>query len=287
MINRYGAVFYAIAAAVLYALCSPISKLIINVLPPNELAGLLYIGAGIGMTSVAVFRRKTKTEYRPFNKADIPFIIGMVVLDIAAPLFVMNGLARTTAENVSLLNNFEIVATSLIAFFIFREKISKKLALSITLVTLSSVLLSFDSTEGFSFSVGSLFIIAACICWGFENNCTRRISDCNPIIIVAIKGIFSGFGALTVSFLTDTPVFEPLTVFIALVLGFFSYGMSIFLYIKAQRTLGAAKTSAFYATAPFVGVFISLIIFRQIPSPIFFVAFAVMVAGTYLAVRDR
>lgn len=210
----------------------------------------------------------------------------MVVLDIAAPIFLMIGLTKTTAANASLLNNFEIVATALIALLAFGEVISRRLWAAIGLVTLSSILLSVEDAGSFSFSIGSVFVLLACTCWGLENNCTRSISDKDPLQIVVIKGFGSGGGSLVIALLQGERLTDGLAALGALALGFVAYGLSIFFYIYAQRGLGAAKTSAYYAVAPFLGAGLSLAIFRQAPSPIFLVALLLMAAGAWLATVD-
>ena len=210
----------------------------------------------------------------------------MIVLDIAAPIFLMMGLNYTTAANASLLNNFEIVATSIIALFIFKEYISKKLWLAIILVTTASMILSFEISS-LSFSIGSIFVLLACICWGMENNCTRMLSSKNPMQIVVLKGVFSGLGSFIIALILGERIPDIIFIIIALLVGFVSYGLSIFFYIYAQRDLGAAKTSAYYAIAPFIGAFLSLVIFRQLPSITFIVALFIMAIGAYFASTDN
>jgi drug/metabolite transporter (DMT)-like permease len=279
------AIFYAILAAALYALNAPISKLLLIRIPSTMMAGLLYLGAGSGMFLMEKIT-KNKQE-QPLTKKELPFTIAMVVLDIAAPIFLMIGLTKCSAANASLLNNFEIVATSLIALFIFREVISKRLWFAIVLVTLSSILLSFEDMSSLEFSWGSLFVLLACVCWGFENNCTRMLSSKNPAQIVIIKGFGSGFGALVLSFIIGEYYFHIGYILLALLLGFVAYGLSIYFYIYAQRDLGAAKTSTYYAVSPFIGAGLSLIIFRESPSLIFIIALAIMAVGTYFASTEE
>lgn len=277
---------YALLAAVLYALSTPVSKFLMTEIPPSFLAGILYLGAGLGMMPVSLIKRKT-TSFRKIEKADIPYITGMVALDIAAPVFLMIALSNTSAANISLINNFEIVATSLIAFVIFKEKISGKLWLGIILITVSCLLLSFEGLESLSFSTYSVFAFLACIAWGFENNCTRKLSDCDPSRIVMIKGIGSGTGAILVSFLLREKMHLSSYVFIALILGFVAYGLSVFLYVSAQRVLGAARTSSYYAIAPFIGALLSIVLLRELPPITFYVAFAIMSFGMILVTKDN
>lgn len=283
-------ILLAIAAAVLYALSSPISKLLLRDgdIPPTMLAGLLYIGAGAGMLIIYLISRllKRKPNEQSVGRDDLRYIIAMVALDIAAPILLMLGLSSAAAANVSLLNNFEIVATSLIALVVFKEAISKRLWAAIALVTAASALLSFEDTSSLTFSWGSLLVIGACICWGVENNCTRRLSSKDPMQIVIIKGFCSGTGSVAISLCVGERIGNGGAVPIALLLGLAAYGLSIFCYIYAQRRLGAAKTSAYYAVAPFIGAILSFIIFKEMPSVKFLVALAIMAAGVYFASFD-
>ena len=282
------AIFFALLAAVLYAINSPFSKLLLDKIPAKMMAAFLYLGAGIGLFIIGMIQRATgrREKELPLTKKELPYTVGMVVLDIAAPIFLMIGLTMTTAANASLLNNFEIVATSIIALVIFKETISKRLWLAIVLVTVSSIILSFEDMSSLSFSLGSIFVLLACVCWGFENNCTRMLSSKNPLEIVVIKGFGSGIGSLVIAFVTGENLPSLIFIFCALLLGFVAYGLSIYFYIYAQRDLGAAKTSAYYAAAPFVGAGLSLIIFHEIPSVTYIVALLIMLAGTYFASSD-
>ena len=282
------AIFFALLAAVLYAINSPFSKLLLDKIPAKMMAAFLYLGAGIGLFIIGLIQRATgrREKELPLTKKELPYTIGMVVLDIAAPIFLMIGLTMTTAANASLLNNFEIVSTSIIALVIFKETISKRLWLAIVLVTVSSIILSFEDMSSLSFSFGSIFVLLACVCWGFENNCTRMLSSKNPLEIVVIKGFGSGFGSLVIALVTGEAFPSVIFVLCALLLGFVAYGLSIYFYIYAQRDLGAAKTSTYYAAAPFVGAGLSLIIFREIPSAAYIVALLIMLAGTYFASSD-
>lgn len=288
MSSKKTAILWAVLAAALYALNSPVSKLLLDKISPTMMAAFLYLGAGIGLTIVRLVQHgmgKDQKE-KPLTRKDLPYTIGMVVLDIAAPIFLMIGLTRTTAANASLLNNFEIVATSVIALCIFKEAISKRLWAAIVLVTISSIVLSVKDMSSFSFSFGSIFVLLACVCWGFENNCTRMISNKDPLQIVVIKGFGSGIGSLVIAFALGEYIPNGIYVICALLLGFVAYGLSIFFYIYAQRYLGAAKTSAYYALAPFIGVALSLVIFREVPTASFVIALLIMIAGTYLASTD-
>lgn len=286
--KNFGAIFYAILAAILFGINAPFAKLLLAKITPTLLASLLYFGAGFGMSLIYLIQKafKIKKEESPLTKKQLPYTIMMVLLDILAPILLMIGLNKTTSANASLLNNFEIVATSIIALFIFKEKISKKLWVAIILITISTIILSIEDVGSFSFSIGSLFVILACICWGIENNCTRVLSSQDPLQIVIIKGLGAGLGAFIVSCLLGFKNVEFIYLILGLILGFVSYGLSIFFYVYSQRYLGASKTSAFYAFAPFIGAGISLLVFQQIPNLFFIVALLIMLVGAFLGSTD-
>lgn len=286
--KKIKAIGFAILAALLYGISAPVSKLLLDKIPPTLMAALLYLGAGMGMLGISLYQLLNKKEKKEAKMTfkEMPYILGMIGLDIAAPILLMVGLTLTTSSNASLLNNFEIVATSLIALLIFKETIGKRMWVAIGLITLSSMLLSLTDWSSLSFSVGSVFVVLACIAWGFENNCTRMLSLKDPLQIVIVKGFGSGIGSLIICAVLKEYSFNGLYIAFALLLGFVAYGMSIFLYIKAQRELGAARTSAFYATAPFIGVIISWIVLKEPMTASFMTALALMLLGTYFAVSE-
>lgn len=287
--ERKKAVVFALLAATLYAISSPVSKILLKEIPPILMAALLYLGAGMGMLVIGLLR-KQKTNVKleaKLSKNDLPFIAGMIILDIAAPIFLMIGLTMTTAENASLLNNFEIVSTSLIAMIIFKEHISNKLWLAISMISFSSIILSVKDMGSFSFSLGSFFVLIACTCWGFENNCTRMLSIKDPLQIVVIKGFGAGLGSLFIAFVLGKQATNYFYIAMAILLGFFAYGLSIYFYVYAQRELGAAKTSAYYAISPFIGVTLSILIFREKPGIFFLIALFIMIISTCLVIIDK
>lgn len=284
--KKQRAILYALLAAVFYAVNVPLSKLLLQHIGPTTMAALLYLGAGAGIGLLSLLNRRDRARLSPLSKADLPFVVGMIVLDIAAPIFLMLGISYGSSANASLLGNFEIVATTLIALLVFREAVTPRLWAAIALVTLSSILLSFEGTDSFKFSSGSLFVLLATVCWGFENNCTRNISSKNTYEIVVLKGIFSGLGALVIARIKGEQSPQIQYIAAAMLLGFVAYGLSIFLYVRAQNTLGAAKTSAYYAVAPFVGAFLSFAFLRERLSWMYLCALVVMIAGSALVVAD-
>lgn len=278
------AILYALLAAVFYAVNIPFSKLLLNQVEPTTMAALLYLGAGSGIGIISLTGQNKGGE--KLSKNDLPFVAGMIVLDIAAPVFLMLGIHYGSSSNASLLGNFEIAATTVIALVIFKEAVSKRLWGAILLITVSSLLLSFEGTDSLSFSSGSLFVLLAAVCWGFENNCTRNISSRNTYEIVILKGFFSGFGSLLIAICKGEKMPEFCYVCLTMLLGFFAYGLSIFLYVKAQNILGAAKTSAFYAINPFIGALMSFIVLHEKLTGLYLAASVLMVFGTCVVVVD-
>ena len=282
------ATVYAVAAAALYAINVPFSKMLLGHVEPTMMAAFLYLGAGLGMFVYSLVSRATgnAAPTEPLTRKELPYTVAMVVLDIIAPILLMFGIKSSNAANVSLINNFEIVATSLIALCVFREVITKRLWIAIALVTVASVILSFEGAGSFEFNIGSLFVFGACLCWGIENNCTRMISNKSSIEIVVIKGTFSGLGSLAVALTVGERVPSLLWMLCVLLLGFVAYGLSIYFYVMAQKDLGAAKTSAYYSIAPFLGVAFGMLILGERPAIQFYAALIVMIVSTYFMIKD-
>ena len=280
---------FAILAAALYSINAPFSKILLEFMPPTLMAGFLYVGAGIGITFIALIRKMKKHETKELKltKSELPYTIAMIILDIAAPICLLFGLNATTAANASLLNNFEIVATAIIALMVFKEKISPRLWFGILFITLSCGILSFEDVSSLHFSYGSLFVLLSAICWGFENNCTRKISSKDPLQIVLLKGIFSGIGSLIIGLYMGERTASLWSIFAVLCIGFIAYGLSIYFYVYAQRLLGAARTSAYYAVAPFIATILSLIILREIPDITYYFALVLMIIGAWLSSQDK
>ena len=284
--NKLKAIMFAFLAAVFYAINVPISKVLLQHVGPTTMAALLYLGAGIGIGIMSLFNKKDREKAESLTKAELPYIVGMIVLDIAAPIFLMLGISYGSSANASLLGNFEIVATTVIALILFKEAVTKRLWLAIGLITLSSILLSFEGTDSFHFSYGSLLVIMATVCWGLENNCTRELSSKSTYQIVMLKGLCSGLGALVIALVKKESFPGIGYIAIALALGFVAYGLSIFMYVRAQNVLGAAKTSAYYAVNPLIGALLAFVFLSESLSLMYVIALIVMVVGSALVVVD-
>lgn len=284
--NKITAIICAILAAVFYALNTPFSKVLLKNISPTFMAAFLYLGAGIGVGIMYLFKHKNEDRDMRLTKNDLTYTILMVVLDVIAPILLMIGISIGSSANASLLGNFEIVATSIIALVFFKEDVSKNLWIAIVFITLSSIILSFEGQESFRFSYGSLFVILATMSWGLENNCTRKISNKSSYQIVTIKGLCSGIASLIISIIIGEKFPETQYIACALLLGYVAYGLSIFLYVRSQRDLGAAKTSAYYAIAPFIGTFLCFLVNGEALSASYFAGLILMIVGTVFVVID-
>lgn len=286
MDRRMKATLFALSAALFYSLNVPFSKQLLQVVPPAFMASFLYFGAGAGIGILYLFHWGREKKDNRLAREDLPYTIGMVVLDILAPIFLMLGISIGSSANASLLGNFEIVATTLIALLVFKEKVSNTLWAAVAFITISSIILSFEGSGSFQFSAGSIFVLLAAVCWGLENNCTRKISEKSTCQIVTVKGFCCGIG----SFLIANAIGESLPkieyVTSAMALGFAAYGLSIFMYIKAQRDLGAAKTSAYYSVAPFIGAFLAFVVNGEQLTTVYLFGLLFMIAGTVLVTAD-
>lgn len=283
MDRRLRAVGLALLAAVLYAVNLPFSKLLLGQVGSLTMAGLLYLGAGVGMALLSLLHRDNAPR---LGREDLAPTLGMILLDIAAPILLMLGLWGGEAASASLLGNFEIVATALFALLLFREKVNRMLWAALGCITLSCAILSFQGAESLRFSAASLLVLGAACCWGLENNCTRRLSGKSAREIVILKGFFSGGGSLCLALLAGESLPLLGIALRAMGLGFVSYGLSIFFYVRAQRDLGAARTSAYYSVNPFVGSLLALILLREGLGPGYFAALPVMLLGVGLATAD-
>jgi len=281
----------ALAAAVLFGISAPLSKLLLGDIEPIPLAGFLYLGSGTGVLVWQLLRRKTSDRTRrdaPLQKANLPWLAGAVATGgVIAPLLLLFGLRATPAASASLLLNFEGVATTIIAALIFGEAVGRRIWLSVFIITIASILLTVDTSGNWGITMGALGVLAACVFWGMDNNLTRNIAAKNPLSIVAIKGMVSGTFSMVLSFLLRIHLPDWRIVLGAMLLGSLSYGLSITLYIRAMRGLGAARATALFATSPLAGILLSFVIFREPVGLMFLIALPLMVLGTVVMLREE
>lgn len=281
----------AFMAAILFGASAPIAKKLLGEIEPVTLAGLLYVGSGIGLLlfrSLRYVKSDAPKIEAELDKGDIKWLIGAILSGgVAAPIVLMFSLRNTPAASASLLLNFEGVSTTIIAALVFKEAVERRIWLAVVFITVASILLSLNFKGEWGISLGSIGIICACILWGIDNNFTRNISSKDPIIIVTIKGLGAGSFTLLIAFLLHNSLPDFKIILGAMLLGCFSYGLSIVLCILAMRNLGAARTSALFGTAPFAGALLSFILFQEIPDMIFFISILVMALGAILLLSEN
>ncbi len=281
----------ALLAAMLFGASAPLAKLLLGEVEPISLAAFLYLGSGIGVLLFKAIQRRslgnTDSEAQ-IKRADWGWLAGSVFVGgVAAPIVLLFSLRSTPASTGSLLLNFEGVATTLIAAFFFKEAMSRSAVWAILCVTAASILLSWDTSGQWGFSLGALGIISACVLWGIDNNLTRNISAKDPLSIVLVKGFGAGSFSLLLTLLLDHSMPRLPIVLGAMLLGSISYGMSIVLFIRAMRSLGAARTSALFGTAPLAGAALSFLVFHETPNMLFFVALPFVIVAAFLLFREK
>lgn len=286
----------AIVSAILFGASTPLAKLLIgDGLQPQLLAGLFYLGAGLGLGAVQGIRAAFGDRAReaPLRQTDLARLsIAVLVGGVIAPTLLLMGLARTSATAASLLLNLEGVATMGIAWIGFRENVDRRLLIGAAAITLGAVLLSIESraTNGQSSGhllTGSLLIAAACLGWGFDNNVTRGLSAADPVQITMIKGLTAGAINVALALMTGARLPALSLQLIAAIVGFVGYGISLVLFVRALRYLGAARTSAYFSTAPFIGALLALALFSGTLTTGIIIAGLLMGWGVYLHLTEK
>lgn len=284
-------IIQAVLAAALFGASAPVAKLFLNEVEPIPMASFLYLGSGAGLLLLrGIFRLGTgySNAETKITKSDFKWLLGALLAGgVAAPIVLMFSLRGTPAATASLLLNFEVAATTLIAALFFREAIGKRIWLAVAAITISSVLLSWNAGGEWGISTAAVGVLGACVLWGMDNNFTRNISAKDPLAIAIIKGIGAGSFSLVLALLLHDSFPDFKIMFGAMLLGFFSYGLSIVLFILAMRNFGAARAGAFFGTAPFAGVLLSFLLFREVPDMLFFVSLLIMVTGAALLLGEK
>jgi len=284
-------IIFVITSAFLFGISPPFAKLFVRDIPPVVLAGLLYLGAFAGLTVYSIVRKKSVVDpdrMAALARKDIPWLAGAVVAGgIIGPISLMIGLTLISGFSTSLLLNLEGVVTAVIAVFLFKENAGKKLWLALICMTAAGVFLTWNTDQNKFSIAGPLLIVLAMICWGIDNNLTRNISDKDPIQITKIKGLIGGLISLLLALILGMKIALNLTAIYALLLGGFSYGISLVFFIKALQGLGSARTGAFFSFAPFVGALISLIILREWIGWVMFPAAGLMLIGVWLIGSEK
>jgi drug/metabolite transporter (DMT)-like permease len=286
------AVLYALLSAALFGVSTPIAKALLGSTQPAMLAGLLYCGAGFG---VAFFRRFAHSMLSPssagevaLSHGDLPWLAGAIIAGgVVGPVLLMIGLTRTDAAAASLLLTLEGVATVLMAWFLFRENFDRQIVLGMGCLVAGVAVLSWSGQPTPSSLIGPLTIIGACIAWGLDNNLTRKVSLSDPLQIVELKGLVAGPVNVGIGLWIGGRLPEVPAIVVAALVGFLSYGVSLVLFVLALRHLGAARTSAYFSTAPFFGATVAVLALGEPISMQLVIAGALMGLGVWLHVSER
>jgi drug/metabolite transporter (DMT)-like permease len=280
---------FALASAVLFGASAPFAKLLLGSTNPQLLAGLLYLGAGIGLAIGQAGRSMVGigASEAPLRRADLPWLIAIVIFGgVVGPLFLLLGLARTSAASGSLLLNLEGLATMGIAWVVFRENVDRRLLLGAASILAGAVVLSWQG-RGIRIDTGGLLIAAACLAWGIDNNLTRRLSSADPVAIALIKGVAAGSLNLALALLLGARLPSIGATGAALFVGLFGVGVSLVLFVLALRHLGSARTGAYFSLAPFLGAVIAIILLSEPVTAQLIIAGMLMAFGLWLHLTER
>ncbi len=283
----------ALAAALLFGASTPLAKLLGVQVPPLLLAGLLYLGSGLGLAALLLFRHALGHGQRAdgsgigIPRREVPWLAGAIISGgVLGPALLMAGLATTDAAPAALLLNVEGVLTAVIAWVVFKENADRHIVLGMLAIVAGGVLLAWQPGEA-KVSLGATLIVGACLCWAVDNNLTRKVSTNDAMLVACLKGLFAGLCNTGLALATGGGLPAAASIGWAMLVGFAGYGVSLALFVVALRTLGTARTGAYFSVAPLFGVVISLALWPQVPGLLFWVAAALMGLGVWLHLRER
>jgi drug/metabolite transporter (DMT)-like permease len=284
------AIGLALLSAALFGASTPAAKLLLGEISPWLLAGLLYLGSGLGLSVVLAVRRlRGGTDKEAgLARADLPWLAGAVLAGgVAGPVLLMVGLSHTPASSAALLLNLEGLATMAIAWVVFRENVDRRLMFGALAILGGAVVLTWNGGAWGGVGVGSALIAGACVAWGVDNNLTRRISGADPLQITAVKGVVAGVINVGIG-VAQGAAMPPLpSIAGAAVVGLLGYGVSLICFVLALRHLGTARTGAYFSTAPFVGAVLGIVLFREQVTPWLALAAALMAFGVWLHLTEH
>jgi len=279
----------ALTSAVLFGASTPLSKLLLASADPQLLAGVLYLGAGVGLTGVHVGRAALgiPAEEAPLRRRDLPWLCAVIVFGgILGPLLLMLGLARTEAASGALLLNLESLATMAIAWLAFQENVDRRLLLGALAILAGAALLSWNG-QAIALDGGAALIAGACLAWGIDNNLTRRLSAADPVLIAMVKGLVAGVANMSLALFLGAGLPSPLTLAAGAMVGFLGIGVSLVSFVLALRHLGAARTGAYFSLAPFIGSIIAIVLLGEPLTLRLVGAGALMGFGLWLHLAER
>lgn len=279
---------FAFLAAALFGASTPFAKLLLGTVDPWLLAGLLYLGAAAGLGLILLVNRARGIAFPRIPRADLPWLaLAILFGGVLGPVLLMTGLQRTSASTSSLLLNLEGVATSVLAWVAFKEHYDRRIVIGMIFIVAGGIALNFT---GAPFSVdaftGPLLVVGACLCWGLDNNFTRKISTSDALALTFIKGSVAGTTNTVLAFVAGASLIRFPTLAPTLLLGFLGYGLSVVFFVLALRNLGSSRTGAYFSTAPFIGAILSLVLFREIPPTNLLIAGLLMSFGVYLHLTE-
>ena len=280
---------FALGSAILFGASTPLSKYLLGSIDPWTLAGILYLGAGIGLFAVRWVRNLLGigTAEASLSRADYPWLAAVVVIGgMIGPLLLMFGLSRTTAGQGALLLNLEGLATMGIAWLVFRENVDWRLLIGAFSILSGAAVLAWNG-PGTSFDFGGLLIAAACLAWGIDNNLTRKLSSGDPVQIAMIKGLFAGGTNLTLAFSLGATVPSAGLFAAGGAVGFFGIGVSLVMFMLGLRHLGTARTGAYFSLAPFIGALLAILLLQEPVTAQLVIAGALMAIGLALHLAER
>jgi len=283
---RRRAITYALLSSALFGASTPLAKIFVGAMPPLALAGLLYLGSAIGLGIWLALRRPSGAP--PLAASDVPWLAGAIVAGgILGPALLMYGLARSDAASASLLLNLEAVLTAALAWLVFRENVDRRVFAGMAAIVAAGVVLAWQPMAPASGAAGALLIAGACFAWALDNNLTRRASGGDAVTIAAIKGAVAGITNIALAAALGARMPAPGAIVLVALLGLFGYGVSLVLFIMALRDLGTARTSAYFAVAPFFGALLAVALLGERPETPFWIAAALMALGVWLHLTER
>ena len=283
----------ALLAALLFGASTPLAKLLGLAMAPQLLAGLLYLGSGLGLAVLMLVRQALP---RPVGApapqwripaTDWPWLAAAILAGgVLGPVLLMAGLASTAAATAALLLNVEGVLTALIAWWVFHENADRQIVLGMAAILARAALLSLQP-GAMGWSNGALLIAAACLCWAIDNNLTRKVAAQDALLLAGLKGLVAGISNTSLALMLGAKLPAGATLLASLALGFVGYGLSLVLFVLALRSLGTARTGAYFSVAPLFGVLVALLLWPQWPGAAFWLASGLMGLGLWLHLRER
>lgn len=281
---RVGALQGLLAAA-LFGVSPAVCKRLLAHAPPQVLAGLLYLGAGVALTAARALRGRT--DEAPLRRADLP-TLALVSLagGVLGPLLMLHGLRASSALGASLMLNLEAPFTITLAALVFREHLGPRALLASALIVAGAAFLRVEGGAQGGTAWGALLLAGACAAWAVDNNLTQRLTVRDPLALVQWKTLAAGAANLSLGLSRGERLPPWRALLVALSLGAVSYGLSVVLDAHALRRIGAAREAAFFATAPFLGA-LAAVLLGEPPRGVHALAGGLMVAGVALLLRER